>query len=686
MVSQLPTPITRILPPEWSTCVGSPMEEPYLGIMHPLIHKMEVQMLTWMEPPPEKPKLLLTMTMPLDIKPIIRVISEAFIDTLPSIPNIMYQRYPNLAPNLTPISLMVWNVQGAGSKAFLAALKEIIRVHKPTVIALVETHMDDTCAEQIARQIAFSGHIRVDAEGFSGGIWIYWRSEVVDVHDVVRSRQHITMQIQRNGEDPWFFSAIYASPNPIKRKDLWDHLKSFAASNNIPWVLGGDFNETRYNWERSSSCEEVQRRSRNFDLLIDELELLERKCEDTRRSARLDRFLCNSEWASRFSNAHVKHLPAIQSDHCLIIISPNGFVPLHSTNKPFRFQAAWLTHEKFQEFVDSNWSNDIPLVPFLKQFSEKLQAWNGEVFHNIFRKKKELLARISGAQKKLATGYDGALVKLESKLRRELDDILYQEELLWYQKSRVEWIRDGDRNTSFFHFSTIKRRWRNRIVAIKDNNDNWIYEPQNVKNHISNYFKELYTDDGSNCDHDLPRGLSMRQTNAAFLTKIGWRMLSNPTSLWSRVLRSKYCRGRCDVDMFVPSSNSSNLWKGITENATTIRKGVQLAIGNGKQTLFWDHAWAMNQPLIELAIKPIPEEILGATVFEMWEFGSSWKWDKFAEFLPLSVLKTIQSLEVVLDDDAHDTFFWNGSSDSEFTIKSAIKMMKQNCNEANDPH
>lgn len=44
---------------------------------------------------------------------------------------------------------------------------------------------------------------------------------------------------------------------------------------------------------------------------------------------------------------------------------------------------------------------------------------------------------------------------------------------------------------------------------------------------------------------------SAKQANAAFLTKLGWRILSEPNALWSRVIRAKYCARRCDVDMFV---------------------------------------------------------------------------------------------------------------------------------------
>jgi len=39
------------------------------------------------------------------------------------------------------------------------------------------------------------------------------------------------------------------------------------------------------------------------------------------------------------------------------------------------------------------------------------------------------------------------LINLEARLRKELDEVLGQIETLWFQKSRAEAIRDGNRNT-----------------------------------------------------------------------------------------------------------------------------------------------------------------------------------------------------------------------------------------------
>lgn len=133
-----------------------------------------------------------------------------------------YGRTPNIAPDTLPISCMVCNVQGAGSPTFISALKEIVRTHRPHVLSLVKTHMGGSQAVKVSSIIGYMGHTRVVAMGFSGGIWIYWRLEIVTLKPIIKNGQYITMDIKRVGAIPWYFTAIYASPYPTKLKELWD--------------------------------------------------------------------------------------------------------------------------------------------------------------------------------------------------------------------------------------------------------------------------------------------------------------------------------------------------------------------------------------------------------------------------------------------------------------------------------
>ena len=49
-------------------------------------------------------------------------------------------------------------------------------------------------------------------------------------------------------------------------------------------------------------------------------------------------------------------------------------------------------------------------------------------------------------------------------LRLELDSILNQERDIWALKSRINWLVEGEKNTSSFHVSTLMRRKRNGLM------------------------------------------------------------------------------------------------------------------------------------------------------------------------------------------------------------------------------
>ena len=60
-------------------------------------------------------------------------------------------------------------------------------------------------------------------------------------------------------------------------------------------------------------------------------------------------------------------------------------------------------------------------------------------------------------------------------------------------KSRVNWMLQEDRNKTFYHVSTLVRRKRNQILAIKNSIGEWIQEEKKIANFIRNGFGDIYT-------------------------------------------------------------------------------------------------------------------------------------------------------------------------------------------------
>ena len=60
-------------------------------------------------------------------------------------------------------------------------------------------------------------------------------------------------------------------------------------------------------------------------------------------------------------------------------------------------------------------------------------------------------------------------------------------------KARTNWLIIGERNTSYFHLSTIIHRSANRISYVKLENEEWIYDLKQKKQYFREGFLKLYT-------------------------------------------------------------------------------------------------------------------------------------------------------------------------------------------------
>ena len=105
------------------------------------------------------------------------------------------------------------------------------------------------------------------------------------------------------------------------------------------------------------------------------------------------------------------------------------------------------------------------------------------------------MARLLSTQRALANNPNNFLINLQDQLSEEYNVLLQLEEELWAMKSKVNWTIFGERNTTYFHMSTIIRRSKNRITSILNDEGVWDHNVEEVKEIFIKYFENLYETD-----------------------------------------------------------------------------------------------------------------------------------------------------------------------------------------------
>jgi ribonuclease HI len=397
-------------------------------------------------------------------------------------------------------------------------LQDILRINNPEILILTETRLGGSRAADLAKSFPFDGFLCTNTIGFAGVVWILWKTDVVEVEHLCSTEQEIHVSVQVKGSySLWLLSAIYASPRRSERRILWENLKIIAGLHNMPWVMLGDFNDILSCDEKWGGNRPSNSRMFEFKTCLNACNMIDlgfsgpkftwSNCHDVSSliMERLDRALANSDWRILFPEATVSHLTRTHSDHCPFLLTLCPAIP-HVLPRPFRFENIWLSHSDFPNIVDQAWAvPSLNLSNTFNIFASMVTVWNKREFGNIFHRKNRILARLNGIQCALASNPSESLSRIERTLREDYFNVLKLEEDFWALKSRVGWVVEGDRNTKFFHTSTLVRRRYNKIVRLRNSVGDWITDSDLIRLHIQQGFVDRF----SSTHVQLPNGFCL---------------------------------------------------------------------------------------------------------------------------------------------------------------------------------
>ena len=424
----------------------------------------------------------------------------------------------DLSFNFQMIKLASWNVRGLNDPSKHSEVRHLVRSQNLSCIALLETKIKE-CNKEFFQSSLFKDWQCVnfyEGDG-SGRIWIWWNPRfllvnVVSMHDQIIN---LSVSILASGVKI-AASFVYGANVASARKHLWANLKIQAtAFSHMPWIIMGDFNAIRFRNERKGgSCD--------WPAYMNDLNdtLFEVGLDDLRYGGplftwhnsrvnghilrKLDRVLVNPSWLHSFAHSYAEFLPFSVSDHSPAVVKL-GFPP--SLPKcPFKFFNFWTEMDEFFPLVEQAWGSQISghamfrFYKKLKLVKSALKAMSKRKNDIINSDLAPLRSELAGLQLSIAAGNnDKDTLEKEIDCANRLLLACKGKESYARQRSRIQWLKDGDQNSAFF-FNSIKSRHNvNNINCIQMDNGDWIREKDLIAQEVVNFFSQLL---GSNSDSD----------------------------------------------------------------------------------------------------------------------------------------------------------------------------------------
>ena len=217
---------------------------------------------------------------------------------------------------------------------------------------------------------------------------------------------------------------------------------------------------------------------------------------------RLDRALATPSWSALFPFASVEHLTTAKSDHSPIVLSNEleDSSLRHSLKKPFRYECAWETDDRFDEALGQAWEAALPansigdLAHKLNNVAKSLKRGSRQTFGSVRQELRDLRQQLAGFRAdplRVGPGPE------EKRVQDRIVELSFREEVMMRQWARVKCLSEGDANTKYFQKKASARKAKNKISNLVRGDGTTYSDPQELADMTSAFYENLYTSEGS---------------------------------------------------------------------------------------------------------------------------------------------------------------------------------------------
>ena len=150
----------------------------------------------------------------------------------------------------------------------------------------------------------------------------------------------------------------------------------------------------------------------------------------------------------------------------------------------------WLVHKGFDKAFGKWWKECMvqgwegyKFLSRLKCIKFLLKRWIVESFGDLRMKEVDLNRRLAKLDKLEGTSrWNGNFMEERKRIKRDLSELLLVKERSVRLKARVQWAKDGDANSRFFHGLLNAKKSRNFVTRIEKENGEIVDSKEEIVN------------------------------------------------------------------------------------------------------------------------------------------------------------------------------------------------------------
>ncbi|KAL4367600.1 hypothetical protein GQ457_05G015000 [Hibiscus cannabinus] len=403
------------------------------------------------------------------------------------------------------MKIICWNCQGLGQSRAVRSLCSVVIRLCPDVIFLSDSRLSRSGSDKLRLNLEMFGSFSVDYSNTCSGLLILWNNKIT-LDLLSYSDRHIDVCLSHSSVQ-FRFTGLYGYANANLKYKTWELIDRLRSVSTLPWLLGGDFNEILHDNEKQGGRRRNPTFISNFRDCLSRNEIFDCKPSHgwftwtytTRFNPssvireRLDRFLASTSWFTDFASFDVRTEFSDASDHCILVLDTNfESSHMHSPSSgSFHFEDCWASLPDCVSTVQKTWNSTPGSV------LDKLQAIGTNLDHWQHKRRVCTIGRINFLHRKLNRYLERNLSQMDAidfiNAKNELRNLLREQEVYWAQRSRIQWLKSGDKNTRFFHSRASARRKKNHILGLYNSSNTWEEGSDSVLCIASAYFTEIFT-------------------------------------------------------------------------------------------------------------------------------------------------------------------------------------------------